>query len=75
MQWPWGVGGILTVSLAPDGTWRGGHLTGTQMIAPGLPQIDPSRQAVVLVGDLSRTDFGVCGVTFTPTGDLNPPTC
>jgi hypothetical protein len=72
---PLGVGGILTVTLAPDGTWRGGHLTGTQMIAPGLPQVDPGQQAVELVGDLSRTDFGTCGVTSTPTGDVNPPTC
>jgi Bacterial capsule synthesis protein PGA_cap len=72
---PLGVGGILTIQLAPDGRWRGGHLTGTQMIAPGLPRIDPSQQAVARVGDLSRTDFGACGVTFTPTGDLNPPTC
>src|SRR3954463_16063664 len=70
-----GVGGILTVTLAPDGTWRNGHLTGTQLIAPGLPQVDPGQQAVDLVGDLSRTDFGTCGVTLTPTGDVNPPTC
>jgi hypothetical protein len=72
---PLGVGGILTVTLAPDGTWRGGHLTGTQLIAPGLPQVDPGQHAVELVGDLSRTDFGTCGVTLTPTGDVNPPTC
>jgi hypothetical protein len=72
---PLGVGGILTIHLAPDGTWRGGHLTGTQMIAPGVPQIDPSQQAVALVGDLSRTDFGACGVTVTPPGDFSPPTC
>src|SRR4051812_15615251 len=72
---PLGVGGILTVSLAPDGTWRGGHLTGTQMIAPGLPQVDPGQQAVELVGDLSRTDFGTCGVPPPPPGDVNPPTC
>src|SRR4051812_49579283 len=72
---PLGVGGILTVSLAPDGTWRGGHLTGTQMISPRLPEIDPGRQAGGLVRDPSRTDFRACGGTFTPTRDLNPPTC
>src|SRR3954471_7247509 len=72
---PLSVGGILTVTLAPDGSWRGGHLTGTQLVAPGLPRGDPSQQAVALVGELSGTDFGTCGVTFAPTGDLNPPTC
>jgi poly-gamma-glutamate capsule biosynthesis protein CapA/YwtB (metallophosphatase superfamily) len=72
---PLGVGGILTLTLAPDGTWHGGHLTGTQMIGPGLPQIDPGHRAVGLVGGLSRSDFGGCGAVFTATGDLNAPTC
>src|SRR4051812_14050903 len=72
---PLGVGGILTVSLAPDGSWRGGDLTGTQMIAPRLPQIGPRPQTGVFVCGLSPTGFGGCGVAFPPTGDLNPPTC
>jgi poly-gamma-glutamate capsule biosynthesis protein CapA/YwtB (metallophosphatase superfamily) len=72
---PLGVGGILTIQLAPDGTWRGGQLTGTRLMDSGLPQIDPDQQAVELVRGLSRADFGRCGVDFSATGALTAPTC
>ena len=70
-----GVGGILTLRLAADGTWNSGRLVGTVMVDPGLAQIDPGQQAVDLVRDLSRTDFGACGVDISPTGDLSGPIC
>jgi hypothetical protein len=70
-----GVGGILTLNLAPDGRWRGGELTGTRMVDPGLPQIDPDQQAVDLVRELSRSDFKECGVNIGTTGKLGAPTC
>jgi hypothetical protein len=72
---PLGVGAILTLRLAPDGTWHGGQLIGTQMVDPGLPRIDPTNQALTLVQDLSRADFGTCGVDLSPAGELNAPTC
>jgi Bacterial capsule synthesis protein PGA_cap len=72
---PLGVGGILTFHLAPDGTWRGGRLTGTRLGDSGLPQMDPDRQAVELVRGLSRADFGRCGVDLAATGALTAPTC
>lgn len=71
---PRGVGGIVTRRLAPDGSWQGGQLTGTEMVG-GIPQIDPDRQAIDLVRALSRADFGDCGVALSDTGELGPPTC
>ncbi len=70
-----GIGGILTVELAQDGTWRGGRLVATQMVDPGFPQVDPRRRAVDLVRELSRADFGGCGVDLSADGELAPPTC
>ncbi len=72
---PLGVGGILTLRLAPDGTWHGGQLTGTVMVDPGVPQLDPDQRALDLVGGLSRADFGACGVDFTTAGELRAPSC
>ena len=33
---PAGIGGIVTLQLAPDGTWLGGRLVGTVMVDPGV---------------------------------------
>ncbi len=72
---PAGIGGIVTLRLAADGTWHSGQLVGTVMVDPGLAQIDPGQQALGLVQDLSRADFGACGVDLTTTGELSAPTC
>lgn len=72
---PLGVSGILTIHLAPDGGWRSGELVSTRMVDPGLPRIDPQQRALTVVRDLSRTDFGSCGVELSATGTLNSPTC
>ena len=70
-----GVGGIVTLQLTPDGSWHGGQLEGTVMVDPGVPQIDPDQRARALVQELSRTDFGACGVQVSAAGELNTPTC
>lgn len=70
-----GVGGIVTLRLAPDGTWRSGHLTGTRLVDPGVPQIDPDQRALELVRTLSHADFDECGVRVGADGRLNAPTC
>ena len=72
---PAGISGIVTLGLAPDGTWRGGRLTGTEMVDPGLAQIDPGQRALDVVRELSRADFAGCGVGISPAGELDAPTC
>lgn len=72
---PAGIGGILTLRLAADGTWDSGRLISTVMVDPGLAQIDPGQQASGLVRDLSRADFGMCGVGISPAGGLEAPSC
>ncbi len=72
---PQGVGGIVTLQLTPDGSWHSGQLEGTVMLDPGVPQIDPDQRARALVQELSRTDFGACGVQLSAAGELNTPTC
>ena len=72
---PVGIGGILTLRLAADGTWNSGRLVATVMVDPGLAQIDPAQQALGVVQDLSRADFGACGVDISTAGELSAPTC
>jgi len=72
---PVGIGGILTLRLAADGTWDSGRLVGTVMVDPGLAQVDPGQQALGVVRDLSRADFGECGVDISAAGELSAPTC
>ncbi len=72
---PQGVGGIVTLQLTPDGSWHGGQLEGTVMVDPGVPQLDPDQRARARVQELSRTDFGACGVQLSAAGELNTPTC
>jgi poly-gamma-glutamate capsule biosynthesis protein CapA/YwtB (metallophosphatase superfamily) len=72
---PKGVGAILTVDLAADGSWLAGELIPTRMVDPGLPELDPEQQAIEQVSRLSTEDFSDCGVTVSDAGKLGPPTC
>ncbi|MEV6926921.1 CapA family protein [Dactylosporangium sp. NPDC051485] len=69
-----GIGGVLKVRLLADGTWKGGSLTATYMVAPGLPKPDPKKQAIPFVSDLSKQDFPTTGAKIAADGTITPPT-
>lgn len=56
-----GWGGVLKVSLKPDGSWAGGTFTSTYMNSAGKPTMDPGDRGLGLVTELSRTDFPRAG--------------
>lgn len=68
-----GVGGVLRVTLHRDGSWAGATLVATRMVAPGLPALDPSGQALTLVRSLNAADLPGSGVRIGPDGSINPP--
>ncbi|WP_330186281.1 CapA family protein [Dactylosporangium sp. AC04546] len=68
-----GVGGVLKVQLAGDGTWKGGSLTATYMVAPGLPRPDPKKQAIPMVSNLTKQDFPTTGPKIAADGTITPP--
>lgn len=70
---PLGVGGILKVTLRPDGSWIGGTLVPTRMVNGGLPAVDPTKRALSLVRDVSAADFGATACEISDTGELRPP--
>ena len=53
-----GVGGILKVTLNPDGTWVKGELVATEMVGPGSAALDAELRALAFVDELSVQDFG-----------------
>jgi hypothetical protein len=67
-----GVGGVLKVTLRPDGGYVKGQLVATRMVAPGLPAVDPGRQALPLVRSLSDADLPSTGVRIGDDGALTP---
>ncbi|MFB9183024.1 CapA family protein [Dactylosporangium sucinum] len=68
-----GVGGVLKVQLAGDGTWKSGSLTATYMVAPGLPKPDPKKQAIPMVSNLTKQDFPTTGPKIAADGTITPP--
>jgi Bacterial capsule synthesis protein PGA_cap len=69
-----GVGGVLHVSLRRDGTYAGGRLVATRMVAPGLPAVDRSGEAVALVRSLCAADLPTTGAKLTADGSVVPAT-
>jgi Bacterial capsule synthesis protein PGA_cap len=67
-----GVGGVLKVSLHKDGSFAGGTLVPTRMAAPGLPALDPARQALSLVRGLSAADLPATGARIGDDGSIAP---
>jgi hypothetical protein len=68
-----GVGAILKVTLAADGTWRGGSIAPTAMVAPGAPRLDPKKQAISMIGNLSKADFPATGAKIAADGAISVP--
>jgi hypothetical protein len=68
-----GVGGVLRVTLTASGAWTGGSLVPTYLAAPGVPRLDPSKQAISMVGGLSRTDFPTTGARLAADGTITAP--
>ena len=69
-----GIGAILHVNLHRDGTWAGGRLVATHLVAPGLPAIDRTGQAYATVRTLSAADLPSTAARVAPDGTVTPPT-
>jgi poly-gamma-glutamate capsule biosynthesis protein CapA/YwtB (metallophosphatase superfamily) len=69
-----GVTGILRVTLRRDGSFAAGTLVPTHMVAPGVPRMDPRKQAISLVSGLTKTDFPTTGARIGADGTVVPPT-
>ncbi len=68
-----GWGGVLKVSLNPDGTWAGGSFASTYMNGAGLPTMDRDGRGLGLVRDLSARDFPKTGAVLDDAGKISPP--
>ncbi len=68
-----GWGGVLKVSLQPDGTWDGGSFASTRMDESGLPTVDPDGRGLGLVRELSAADFPDTGAVFDDLGKISLP--
>jgi poly-gamma-glutamate capsule biosynthesis protein CapA/YwtB (metallophosphatase superfamily) len=68
-----GIGGVLKVTLLGDGTFKGGSLTATYMVSPGLPQPDPKKQAIPFVSNLTKQDFPTTGAVIAQDGTITAP--
>ncbi|MEV0805651.1 CapA family protein [Micromonospora sp. NPDC050200] len=68
-----GWGGVLKVSLKPDGSFAGGSFTSTRMDSVGKPGMDSADQGLGLVNQLSRADFPRTGARFDADGTISTP--
>ncbi|PZF94361.1 CapA family protein [Micromonospora deserti] len=68
-----GWGGVLKVSLKPDGSWAGGSFVSTYMNSAGKPTMDPDDRGLGLLRQLTRTDFPKTGARFDDSGTVSPP--
>ncbi|WP_328342242.1 CapA family protein [Micromonospora sp. NBC_00421] len=68
-----GWGGVLKVSLKPDGSFAGGSFTSTRMSSVGKPTMDSADQGLGLVKQLSGNDFPRTGARFDGKGKISPP--
>ncbi|MER5701056.1 CapA family protein [Micromonospora sp. NPDC002296] len=65
-----GWGGVLKVSLKPDGSFAGGSFASTYMNSIGKPTMDPDDRGLGLIKQLTRTDFPQTGARFDDKGRI-----
>jgi poly-gamma-glutamate capsule biosynthesis protein CapA/YwtB (metallophosphatase superfamily) len=68
-----GITEILRVTLRRDGSYVGGTIVPTHMVAPGAPRLDPQRQAISLTSSLCKSDFPTTGAHIGTDGTVTPP--
>ncbi|MFC3503221.1 CapA family protein [Micromonospora krabiensis] len=68
-----GWGGVLKVSLRPDGSWAGGSFTSTYMNSAGKPTLDEGDRGLGLVREVTRADFPRTGARLDDAGKISPP--
>jgi hypothetical protein len=68
-----GISGVLRVTLDATGTFVAGKLVATQMVAPGVPRMDPHHRAWSQVRSLTRSDFPGTGAKIGTDGTITPP--
>lgn len=68
-----GLGAVLKVSLAPDGSFAGGELISTHMYESGVPKRDPEQRSLALVQDVTSGDFPDTGAVLSPEGEISQP--
>jgi poly-gamma-glutamate capsule biosynthesis protein CapA/YwtB (metallophosphatase superfamily) len=67
-------GGVLHVSLTPDGEWAGGKFQSTYMNSAGLPiRDDENERGRKMVASLSAKDFGDTAAKIGTDGSISPP--
>jgi hypothetical protein len=69
---PLGLGAILKVELAPDGSWVGGRVVSTAMNSAGKPVTDPDGDSLAMIADLTAKDFPRTGPEFDNAGKISP---
>ena len=69
-----GLGAILKVNLAPDGTWVGGQLVSTQMNSAGKPVTDSGNDSAAMVANLTKLDFPKTGPQINAAGKISAHT-
>ena len=68
-----GISGVLRVTLDASGRFVAGELVATQMVAPGVPRMDPNHRAWTQIRSLSRSDFPTTGAKIGTDGTITPP--
>jgi len=67
-----GIGGVLSVSLASDGSFQAGRFLSTVM-RDGRPVLDPRQTGGAQLAALTRADFPRTGMRFDGRGGLQRP--
>ena len=67
-----GISEILRVTLRGDGSYVSGTVVPAQMVAPGVPRLDPRKQAISLLSGLTRADFPQTGARIGADGAVTP---
>lgn len=65
-----GLGAVLDVTLAADGSFAGGRILGTKQVGEGVPEPDPANAAADLVRVLTLEDFPEHGVRVALDGTI-----